>query len=148
MDIPLILTSESQLQHTESLSCKHANLSQLRRWKVGNFELILLPLHLNCFNQAVVVAFVLQSLWLMRDAGHILWEFDKLMPIPEFTTLGAVVMDSRPAAVRANAMQCDLGFILRSLYGKSWQWLLEIEFRIEASSLPHFFSLHILFDFN
>jgi len=41
------------------------------------------------------------------------------MSIAEFTAQSAIVMDSRLAAVRANAMWCDLDFILRILYGNS-----------------------------
>lgn len=78
-------------------------------------------MHFNYFDLVDAVAFVLQSLWLMRDAEHILCEFD----IPEFTDLSAIVMDSRLDFV--SAMGCDLVFILRSLYAYRQYWLVETE---------------------
>lgn len=45
--------------------------------------------------------------------------FDRLLPVPGFTAVGAVVMASGPAAVRADAVQRDLHFVLGNLHGNS-----------------------------
>lgn len=43
--------------------------------------------------------------------------FDRLLPVLGFTAVRAAVMDSGPAAVRADAVQCDLVFVQGNSYG-------------------------------